>query len=279
VIWRQKYWFAYSYLRWRRSHHPVFVQLQCLYGNWLVRYYARVTAYKFNRFGIVNWWWIRIHGGRKTGYTSVHLWHHRTSSNMTTSWSRSPLRHFRNSSGNINTLRKLSKCCGCGCSYLNIHLRMKNCRKLQFWYAMLLISFTDVVGCVPPSWLCQFVKLHLFLPKPHHALLYHSGDFTHHPAGFVDFTDLALLHLFIIRIFLILPLVGTCKIAHTVSDSHNHLLKHLFLLSGCHFRVFSCPCVFLLLPNRCLCIWISLSCPSSFSLNIILNPFVFLLSA
>jgi hypothetical protein len=33
--------------------------------------------------------------------------------------------------------------------------------------------------------------------------------------------------------------------------------------------------IFLLLLNRCLCIFNSLSCPSCLSLNIILNPFLF----
>ena len=47
-------------------------------------------------------------------------------------------------------------------------------------------------------------------------------------------------------------------------------------LSGHQSRVFSFLRIFRLLPNWCLCVLNSRSCHSSFSLNIILNPFLFL---
>jgi len=135
------------------------------------------------------------------------------------------------------------------------------------------------VGCMLPSRLCQLVKLHLLLSKSLHALLHRVGDCAHHPAGFVIFAQLALLCLFINLIFPILPMVGTCKFTQTVSDINRHLKKRFFALSGHLSRVFSCLCIFSLLPDRCHCIFNSLSCPSGFSLNIILDQFFFLFIA
>jgi hypothetical protein len=77
-----------------------------------------------------------------------------------------------------------------------------------------------VAGCILPPWLSQFVELHLLLPKFLHKLLDRFGDCSHHPAGFVIFAQLALLSLFVILIFPILPIVGNCKITETVSDSN-----------------------------------------------------------
>jgi hypothetical protein len=70
-------------------------------------------------------------------------------------------------------------------------------RNYQFGDAVLLISFTEVVGCIFPSWFSQFVELLLLLPKPLHALLDCFGDCAHYPAGFVIFAQLSLLSLFI----------------------------------------------------------------------------------
>jgi hypothetical protein len=100
-----------------------------------------------------------------------------------------------------------------------------------------------------------------------------------HTASFIIFAQLALFNVFIILIFPILPIVGTCKITHTISDSNQHLIKSLFGLSGRQSRDFSLRHIVLLLLYRCLCVFNSLSCPSSFSLNIILNPFLFLFIA
>jgi len=65
------------------------------------------------------------------------------------------------------------------------------CWNPQFCFAVLLISITGVVGCFPPSWSCQFVKLHMLLAKSLHALPDCFGDCDHHPAGFVIFAQLA----------------------------------------------------------------------------------------
>jgi len=175
------------------------------------------------------------------------------------------------------TLHKLSKCCWCWCYWIIVHLRLNECWNRQFGYAALLISFMEVLGCILPSRLCQLVKLHLLLPKPLDVLLHRFGDCAHHPAGFVIFAQLALLCLFIILIFPILPIVRTGDIAQTVSDSNHHPKKRCFTLSGCQSRVFSSLCIFLLLPARCLCIFNSLSWPSGFYLNIIVDRFLFLL--
>jgi hypothetical protein len=135
---------------------------------------------------------------------------------------------------------------------------------------------TEVVGCILPSQLSEFVELQLLLQKSLQALLAHIGDCAHHPAGFVIFTQLALLSLSIILIFTILPIMGTYMITQTVSASNRHLLKSLFGLPGHQSHDFSLRQIVLLLLNRCLCIFNSLACPSGFSLNIILNPFLFL---
>jgi hypothetical protein len=74
-------------------------------------------------------------------------------------------------------------------------------------------------------------------------------------------------------------MVRTCKITQAVSDGNQHLLKQLFGLSGHQSRDFSMHRIDLLLFNRCLCVIDSLSCPSSLSLNIIVNPFRFLFIA
>ena len=154
-------------------------------------------------------------------------------------------------------------------------MRLNNRRNPQFECAVLLISFTEVVCCILPSRLGQFVELHLLPPKPLHALLYCFGDCAHYPAGFIVFAQLALLSIFIILIFPILPIVGTCKITQTGSYSNQCLFKRLFGLSGRQSRDFSMRHIVLLLLNRCLCVFNSVSSPSGFSLNIILNPFLF----
>jgi hypothetical protein len=99
-------------------------------------------------------------------------------------------------------------------------LRLDNGWNTQFSGAVLLISFREVVGCILPSQLSQFVELHLLLPKSLHVLLERCGDCAHHPAGFVIFAQIALLSIFIILLFPIVPIVGTCKITQTVSDSN-----------------------------------------------------------
>jgi len=183
---------------------------------------------------------------------------------MTTSWSRSPLWHLQYSRDNVKPLHKLSKWCWWRGRSVIICLRLNQYRNPQFGCAVLLISFTEEIRCILPSWLCQFVKLHLLLPKALHALLYCCGDCAHHPAGLVIFAMLAQLCHFIL-IFPILPIIGTCKITQIVYDSSHHLLKSVFGLSGRQSCDFSMHHIVLLLLNRCLCVFNSLYCPSGLS--------------
>ena len=195
---------------------------------------------------------------------------------MTSSWSRSHLRPSRHSGDHVKTLHMLCKCCRRRCWSAIIHFRVNDCPNPQMECAVILTSFTEAVSCFLLSRLSQFVKPYLHVPKPLHALLYCSGDCAHHPAGFVILVQLALLSLFIILIFPIHSIIGTCKITQTVSDSNQHLLKHHCGLSGRQSCDRSMHHIVLLFLNRCLHVFNSLSCPSGLSLNIILNPFLFL---
>jgi len=186
---------------------------------------------------------------------------------MTTSWSRSFLWHFRYSGDNIKILHTLSTCCGSRCGYTLIGLRFNDCWNPQFGCAGLRISYSEVIGCIPPSWLCQFIKIHLLQPKPLHALGYDVGYYAHNPAGLLILAQLAMLCLFFILLFPILPINGACNIVQTVSSRNHHLMKDFFVLSGCQSCIFSFLCIFLLLPNRCLCMFNSLHCTSGFSLQ------------
>jgi hypothetical protein len=77
-------------------------------------------------------------------------------------------------------------------------------------------------------------------------------------------------------IFPILPIVGTCQITQNVSNRNQHLLKCLFGFSGRQSGYFSMRHIILLLLNRCVCVFNSLSFPSGFSVNIFLYRFLFL---
>jgi len=164
--------------------------------------------------------------------------------------------------------------CRCGCTIIS--LQFNDRRNPSFSCAVFLISFTEVFGYIPISQFRQFVSLLLLPPKPVHALLYRFRDHAHPPARFVIFAQLAQLCIFIVLIFRILLIIRTCKIAQTVSHIIQHLLKHLFGLSGCQSRVFNFPHIFPLLLHCCRCIFNSLTCRTGFSLNIILDPFLFL---
>jgi len=243
------------------------------------RLYAAVKAYWFNWILFQQHWQIGLCSWLTTRYARFSLWLHRTLPDMTSSWSRSPLRPVRYSGDNVKTLNQLSKCCWWRCRSVFLCLRQDDGQNPHFGGAVLPISFTKGVGCILPSRLSQFVELHLLLPKSLHALLDCFGDFAHYAAGFVISAHIALLSRFIIFLFPILPIVGTCKITQTVSDSNQHLLKRLFWLSGRQSRYFSMRHIVLLLLNCGLCIFNSLSCPSSLSLHIILNPLLFLFIA
>ena len=152
-------------------------------------------------------------------------------------------------------------------------LQLNDSRNLHFGRAVLHISFTDLVSYILLSQLCQLVNLPLGRAMSHHALLYRFRHCAHHPARFIISAQLALLGVFVILIFHILPIVGTCKITKNVSDSYHDLLKSVFGFSVRQSRDFSMLGIFLLLLNHCLCVFNSVYCPNGFSLNIILNPF------
>jgi len=154
---------------------------------------------------------------------------------------------------------------------------LHTCQNLQFSHPELHIYLREVVGCVPPSRLRHFVKLHLVLPKALHAEQFRFGDSAHHPARFIIFAQLAKLSIFliIILVFPILLIFRTCMIGQTVSNSIQHLLKCCFRLCGCRSCLFNIPQMFLLLHNRCLRVLNSRSCHCGLSIHIILNPFDF----
>jgi hypothetical protein len=130
-----------------------------------------------------------------------------------------------------------------------------------------------IVGCIPPSRLGQLVKSHLLLPKTLHVVLYRFSDCTHHPARFIIITELAELWIFFIifLVFSILLIIGTCKIAQTVSDRIQHLIKCCFRLPSCRTPVCSSRYI---LHYCCFCVLNSLSCHSGLSLHNILDPFL-----
>jgi len=170
----------------------------------------------------------------------------------------------------------LSKWCRGRCRCNLIRLGLDNCWNRQFGRSVLHISSAAVVGHVPPSPLCQFVKIHPLRPNPLHPVLHCSGDHAHHPAGLVIYTQLALRCIFVIfLIFLIHLILGTCKIPETLSNCIRHIFKRLFRLPGGQSRHFNIAHIFLLLLNRCLCVFNSLSSHCSFSLHIILTPLLF----
>jgi len=238
------------------------------------RLYAGVKAYWFNWLRFQQHWRIWLRSWLTTRYAQFLLWLHLTYPDMTTSWSRSPLRRLRYSGDNVQTLHKLSKCSRWRQQSVIVCLWLNDCWNPQVRCAVHIISFTEVVGCILPSQLSQFVELHLLLPKPIHALLYRFIDCAYHPSGFVNLAQLSLPTHIIILIFPILPIIGTYKITQTVSNGNQHLLNRLLRLLGRQSCNFSMRYIVLLLLNRCLCVFTLLSCPNCFSFNIILNLFL-----
>ena len=196
---------------------------------------------------------------------------------MATLQLRSPLRHLRHSGDNFKTLQQHSNRWWHRCRCIFMRLQLNDSLNHQCRCAVLPISSTEEFGWVLLSRSCQFIKLHLLLTKPLHLLLHVFSVCTHHQAGFVIFAQLALLSVFIILIFSILAIVGTCKITQAVSHCNHPLLRNLFGLSVPQFHVFSFARNFLLRLNRCRLIFNSLSSPSGDSLNIVLKPFCFLI--
>jgi len=194
---------------------------------------------------------------------------------MTTSWSRSHLRHTRFTGDAIKSLHGLTKCCwwrNCGTI---IRLGLNHRCNLQFGGSVNLVPLTGVIGNIFPAWLYQFMKLHLLLPETLHPVLDHGGNCVHHPAGFIIFAQLARLCIFIVIILILptLPIIGTCKIAPTISNGVQHLLECCLQVSCCQSRFFNISHIVLLLLNCCLCVCNSHSCHSGISIHIILNSF------
>jgi len=196
-----------------------------------------------------------------------------------TSWSRIHCQHLRLSVDDIKILCMLSKFYRGWGGYSCMYLGLDNRRNIQFGSAILHICLMEVIGCIPPFRLRQFVKPHLPVPITLHAVLYCSGDCAHHAARIIIIIQLAeLCILFVIfHIFTILLIVTTCKITQTVSYGIQHQFKFCFWLSGCRPRALSSRHNLHLLHNHCLCVLNSLSSHSGFSPRIILDPFLFLL--
>jgi hypothetical protein len=111
-----------------------------------------------------------------------------------------------------------------------------------------------------------------------HAVPYCSGDCAHHPARFIVFAQLAKLCVFFIfrDKFPILLMIGTWKIAQSVSNSIQHLLECFFWFSCCWLLFLSIAHIMLHLHNRCLSVFNSHSCSSGHSIHIIFNRYLFL---
>jgi len=214
---RQKYLFGNLFLQCRRSRHHVFLRIWFLYGDWLATLYTAVNAHRLNWRRNLHLWRIGHCFRHERYYVIVCPTFLPTQPHLTTSLTRHHLRHLGLSGEEIKTQHKLSKYSrwrwGCCLGCLGLH----NCRNLQFICPILHISLTELVGCVPPSQLHQFVKPHLLLPKALCAVLYRFADGVHPPARFIIFAQLAKLCIFfiIILVFPILFIFGTCKITQT----------------------------------------------------------------
>lgn len=96
-------------------------------------------------------------------------------------------------------------------------------RKPQFWCARHLIFYMEVVICILPFRLGQFIKHHLLLANPPPALLFHFGACALQLAWCITVALLALRGICIL-ILPIVSIIGTCKITETFSASNHHLL-------------------------------------------------------
>jgi len=278
-IWCLQYQFACLFLQWRRSCHHFFFWIWLLYGEYMGRLYAELIAGEFYRHQILKQWPIALCGRLQTWYTCVWLHLPSTYPTMTMFWSKCPIRHLPYSVDNVKTPHKLSICCPCRCHCITMSLWVNSSWNMQFICAVYFISFTEVVCWILLSWVCSFVKLYLHSQKPPQGLLCYSGQCANYPAGFFIVAHQALRCLFNIQIFPMLPIVGSCKITESVLDSDDYLHRSLFGLMVSQSCIFSMLWIFLLLLNRCLCVWNLVHCPSSAFLNIIMDPFLFLFSA
>jgi len=172
-------------------------------------------------------------------------------------------------------------CCQCRCSCNLVCLQCYNCWNLQLSCPVLHISLMQVVSHLPPFWLRQFILPHLLLPNTLHVLVYCLGNCAHHAVGFIIAAQLVQRCPFFI-IILILPIcliIRTCKIAQTVSNTIQYLLKYVFWISGCQSHLFSISHIFLLLGNCCLYVLNNLSYLCGFFIHIFYNPFALTLGA
>ena len=194
-----------------------------------------MKPYWFIRHWFLNRWWIWPYVRWERCNAFVCLGFPGTQPHMTTSWSRSHLQQLWFSGDLMKSLYRRTKCCRCRWGCIIFSWQLDESWYLQFGLRDGRISLTQVVGHVSPAWLNQLGKLHLLLPKMHHPILYHFGPCSLHPAGVVIFAHLAQLRIFLITIlvFPILPLIGTFKIAQTISDGIQNFLKCCFKLCGC----------------------------------------------
>lgn len=180
-----------------------------------------MTADGFDRFHCRDWWQFRHGVGCMRCWVFIRLWSPSSKPHMTKSWSVSPLQHIRFLGYDIKGYHQLTKCYWywCGWNLFCFHLNI--CRNLQVGHPIHHICLAKTIDWVPISQLCVFINLDQHLLKIIRRLWYCFGDCTHHPAGFVIFIWQALLCIFLIMfiVFPILLIIGTYKIAQTVSDS------------------------------------------------------------
>jgi hypothetical protein len=196
---------------------------------------------------------------------------------MTTTLSGSPLQPKRLFRDSINCLHKVPKCAqswrSCSRCCFGLHIS----QNYQFGHLVFHIPLTEVVSHVPPSQLCQLVSPPLHLPNTVHAVLYRVGDCAHHWVRFIISARLAKLCIlfFIFHHLPSLLIIRSCKIAQTVYDSTQQLLKWVFRIACCWSCFFSSSHIFLLFHNCRLSSFNLHSYHSGLSINIILNPFLF----
>jgi len=139
---------------------------------------------------------------------------------------------------------------------------------------------------VSRTWMCLAASLHpscvnlsSLICMCHNSLCGAAlfGDYPHHAARFIMFSQLAQFCILFIIILIIatLLIIGTGKITQTVSNSLRHLLNCFFGLSGCQSHFLTISHIFLLVHNRSLSVFNSLGCHSSVSFQIILDQFLY----
>jgi hypothetical protein len=77
----------------------------------------------------------------------------------------------------------------------------------------------------------------------------------------------------------VLPIIRTFKIAHTLFMGVQHFHTCCFRLSSCQSPIFSDSQIFLLLFDRCFCVFNALCCDSSPTIHTFRDPFLLLFVA